>query len=64
MKESKCEICEKVFMTEYKLLNHYNHQHNNSGKLHHCNICTKSFQMKQSLTFHIKTVHGRKKIQL
>ena len=34
--------------------------HNNSGELHQCNVCTKSFQTQNTLVLHIKSVHGGK----
>ena len=59
-KEEKCDICERVFNTKISLKNHYNHQHNHSGKMYHCNICMKSVQSQSAVTAHIKEVHGVK----
>ena len=61
MKESKCEICEYVFKTKIKLKKHYNQNHNKNEKFLNCNICTKSFQKQNTLTSHVKSVHGGKK---
>ena len=62
MSESKCEICENVFKTNAILIKHYNHIHNNSGKVYQCNICAKYLQTQTNLEVHIKNVHrGTKK---
>ena len=60
MNEFKCEICEKVYTTKNILGNHYNYHLNNSGNVHNCNVCTKSFQSK-TLLMHIKSVRSWKK---
>ena len=62
MKESKCEICEKKFSNKYLMLQHYNHLHNDSGKIHKCNVCAKTLSTQNCLKKHIQTVHrGNKK---
>ena len=60
MTEFKCEICENIFETKFKLQTHYNYHHKSSKKVIHCNICTKPFLARNSLSHHMKIFHGRK----
>ena len=61
MSEFECDICEKVFKTKTILLKHYNHIHNNSGKIYQCTVCAKNLQTQKILKVHIKIVHGSTK---
>ena len=53
-----CEICEKVFNTRDKLQKHFNYNHNNTENVFNCNICTKSYETRGNLSYHMKNVHG------
>ena len=70
-KELNCQICEKKFKTKKTLKTHYHAVHDNSAKIHNCNIltvhkghkdykcesCVKSFTTAQYLKKHIHTIH-------
>ena len=60
-KQQKCEICEKVFKTKNKFLNHLRIVHDNKDEVFTCNICTKTYQTQISLDSHIKTFHEGQK---
>ena len=47
----------KSFQNQSKLEESYNHSHDTSGKIYHCNVCTKSFQAQNALTIDIKGIH-------
>ena len=73
-KELNCQICEKKFKTKKTLKTHYHAVHDNSAKIHNCNIltvhkghkdykcesCNKSFSAVSSLKIHINTIHQGK----
>ena len=61
--ENKCDICGIIFQTPKKLQNHFNHVHNSREKITQCNICTKTYNKKTSLKYHIDSAHARKRFE-
>ncbi len=49
----KCEICGKIFATEYQLTNHtLKHANEEKPKIFVCEICGKTFLSKENLLAH------------
>ena len=65
MKESKRDICEKVYKTRSILKNHYNCHHNTTTVKHmhigqkdcKCQACGKSYSQPGNLKRHMHTIH-------
>lgn len=59
----KCEKCDKLFKTEFKLTNHYKKEHPNHIILEFkCNECNIIYTSKGNLVQHYRRVHTKEKI--